>query len=213
MAKVVVIGVGGYAGSHIAEAAVQRDFDVVGFSRSEVAMQLAGVHYKQGSILSAEDRTRMLDGCDVVVVSVSARGNMLGNVRPAIVDLAVEASEKGIRLGVIGGAGSLHVSRGGPLVVESGFPEEFKPEALEMRSVLEDLRSSSPDLDWFYVSPAGGFGPENRGEYRGEYRVGGDVLLTDDEGVSDISGADFGVAIADELEEPTQHRAHFTVAY
>ena len=47
MAKVVVIGVGGYAGSHIAEAAVQRDFDVVGFSRSEVAMQLAGVHYKQ----------------------------------------------------------------------------------------------------------------------------------------------------------------------
>lgn len=213
MAKVVVIGVGGYAGSHIAEAAVQRDFDVVGFSRNEVAMQLAGVRYQQGSILSPEDRMRMLEGSAAVVVAVSARGNMLGQTRPAIAELAREANDRGVRLVVIGGAGSLHISEGGPLVIESGFPEEFKPEALEMRSVLEDLRSSQPSLDWAYVSPAGGFGPENRGEYRGEYRVGGEVLLTDDDGVSDISGADFGVAIADELEEPVHHRAQFTVAY
>lgn len=213
MAKLVVIGVGGYAGSHIAEAAVQRDFDVVGFSRSEVAMQLAGVHYRQGSILVAEDRACMLDGCDAVIVAVSARGNMLGKLRPAIKELAIEASDRGVRLGVIGGAGSLHISPCGPLVVEVGFPDEFKSEALEMRGVLEDLRSSKLPLDWFYVSPAGGFGAHNRGEFRGEYRVGGDVLLTDDAGVSEISGADFGVALADELEQPAHHRQQFTVAY
>ena len=63
------------------------------------------------------------------------------------------------------------------------------------------------------VSPAGGFGSYNPGEFRGEYRVGGDVLLTDAEGNSDISGADFGVAIVDEIEVPAHRRKRFTVAY
>lgn len=213
MTKVVIIGVSGYAGSHIAEAAVQRDFDVVGFSRSEVAMQIAHVHYHRGSIQSPEDRARMLDGCDVVVVAVAARGSMLGQTRPAIADLAREAAEKGVRLGVVGGAGSLQVAEGGQLVLDSGFPEAFLPEALEMTGVLDDLRAAPDSLDWFFVSPAGGFGSFNPGEFRGEYRVGGDVLLTDDAGKSDISGADFGVAIADEIEQPTHRRARFTVAY
>lgn len=213
MTMITVIGAGGYAGSHIAEAAVQRNFDVRGFSRSEVAMQSAGVDYERGSILSQNDRARMLDASDVVVVAVSPRGDMLGRVRPAIAALAREAEAAGVRLGVIGGAGSLHVAEGGPLVVESGFPEEFKAEALEMADVLDDLRSSPETLDWFFVSPAGGFGSYNPGEYRGEYRVGGDVLLTDEQGNSEISGADFGVAIADEIENPSHARQRFTVAY
>lgn len=213
MTKVTVIGAGGYAGSHIAEAAVQRDLDVVGVSRGEVAEQLSGVRYQRGSILSAEDRARLVAESDVVVVAVSPRGDMLGKVRPAIAALAKQADAAGVRIGVIGGAGSLQVAEGGPLVVDSGFPEEIKPEALEMGGVLEDLRSSPESLDWFFVSPAGGFGSFNPGEFRGEYRVGGDVLLTDADGNSNIGGADFGVAIADELEVPAHHRKRFTVAY
>lgn len=82
-----------------------------------------------------------------------------------------------------------------------------------MAGVLEDLRSSSESLDWFFVSPAGGFGSHNPGEFRGEYRIGGDVLLTDADGNSDIGGADFGVAIVDEIEAPAHRRKRFTVAY
>ena len=213
MTKVTVIGAGGYAGSHIAEAAVQRNFEVRGMTRSEVAMQVAGVSYERGSILSPEDQARAIDGSDVVVVAISPRGDMLGQARPAIKELARRADEAGVRLGVIGGAGSLQVSEGGPLVVESDFPEDYREEALEMAGVLEDLRSSSESLDWFFVSPAGGFGSYNPGEFRGEYRIGGDVLLTDADGNSDIGGADFGVAIVDEIEAPAHRRKRFTVAY
>lgn len=213
MTRVTVIGAGGYAGSHIAEAAVQRGFEVRGVNRSEVAMQIAGVSYEQGSILSQADREKAVNGSDVVVVAVSPRGNMLGQARPAIKELATLAGKAGVRLGVIGGAGSLHVSEGGPLVVESGFPEDYLEEALEMAGVLEDLRASGDSVDWFFVSPPGGFGAYNPGEFRGEYRVGGDVLLTDADGNSDISGADFGVAIADEIATPAHHHKRFTVAY
>ena len=61
MTMVTVIGAGGYAGSHIAEAAVQRNFEVRGMTRSEVAMQVAGVSYERGSILSPEDQAALLE--------------------------------------------------------------------------------------------------------------------------------------------------------
>lgn len=45
------------------------------------------------------------------------------------------------------------------------------------------------------------------------FRLGGDVLLTDENGVSDISGADFAQAFVDEIETPTHTGQRFTVAY
>lgn len=46
-----------------------------------------------------------------------------------------------------------------------------------------------------------------------EGRVGGDVLPSDEEGTSFISGADFGAAVVDEVERPAHRRARSTVAY
>ncbi|MBL3700243.1 NAD(P)-dependent oxidoreductase [Leucobacter luti] len=214
MTTVTIIGGSGYAGSHIAEAAAVRGFNVTSVSRGEVAQQQSGVKYLRGSALDPADRARALDGADVVIVALSPRGDMAGKVRPAIAELAAEADAAGVRLGVIGGAGSLLQEEGGDLVMNGpGFPDEIKAEAAEMGEVLEDLRTTPESLDWFFVSPAGGFGPWAAGEYTGEYRVGGDVLLTDASGESAISGADFGVAIADEIETPAHHRTRFTVAY
>ncbi|WP_125100732.1 NAD(P)-dependent oxidoreductase [Leucobacter chromiireducens] len=214
MTRVTVIGGSGYAGAHIAEAAAVRDLEVTSVSRGEVATQLAGVKYTTGSLLDAADRARILAGADVVVVAAAARGDMAGALRPAIAQLAAEADAAGVRIGVVGGAGSLRQHEGGDLVMNGAdFPDEIKPEASEMAGVLDDLRATPESLDWFYVSPAGSFGPWAAGEYTGEYRVGGDVLLTDAAGESAISGADFGVAVVDEIEAPAHRRARFTVAY
>ncbi|EYT53683.1 NAD-dependent epimerase [Leucobacter sp. UCD-THU] len=214
MTKVTVIGGSGYAGSHIVEAAEVRGLEATSVSRGESAQQIAGARYVRGSITEAADRARALDGADVVVVAVSPRGDMAGRVRPAIAELAAEAAAAGVRLGVIGGAGSLLQSEGGDLVMNGpDFADEVKPEAAEMGGVLDDLRSAPEELDWFLVSPAATFGAWAAGEYRGEYRTGGDVLLTDAEGRSEISGADFGVAVVDEIENPKHRRARFTVAY
>ncbi|MBV9445908.1 MAG: hypothetical protein JO345_08440 [Streptosporangiaceae bacterium] len=50
------------------------------------------------------------------------------------------------------------------------------------------------------------------GEATGKYRTGGDILLTDANGNSHISGADFATASVDEVEAPAHHRERFTVA-
>jgi uncharacterized protein len=47
----------------------------------------------------------------------------------------------------------------------------------------------------------------------GRYRVGGDVLLTDADGNSTISGADYAKAFVDEIEQPAHRRQRFSVAY
>ncbi|MHA3683052.1 NAD(P)-dependent oxidoreductase [Leucobacter sp. HY1908] len=214
MAKIAVFGGSGYAGGHIVEVAAVNGHDVVCLTRHESAEQIASVHYLSGSIENAADRARALEGADVAIVAISPRGDMVGRVRPAVAALAVDAAAAGVRLGVIGGAGCLLQSEGGDLVMNAPeFPDAVKPEAAEMGGVLDDLRAGDEALDWFYVSPAGSFGPWVAGEYTGEYRIGADVQLTDDAGNSTISGADFGVAVVDEIENPAHRRTRFTVAY
>ena len=214
MTRLTVIGGSGYAGRHIVQAAADRGLIVTAMSRGAVTEQVPGVTYVQGSLSEAADRSRALQGADAVVIAASPRGDMLGALRPAIAQMAAEAAVAGVRLGVVGGAGSLRVSPEGPRVVDTpGFPEAFLGEAREMAATLEDLRASSVDLDWFMICPAGTFGAYAPGEFRGTYRVGGDVLLTDEAGNSEIGGADFGSAVVDEIVRPQHHRQRFTVAY
>jgi putative NADH-flavin reductase len=82
-----------------------------------------------------------------------------------------------------------------------------------MAGVLEDLRGADTRLDWFYVSPAGGFGSHAPGRSTGTYRLGGDILLVDSAGQSNISGPDLALAVVEEIENPAHRRTRFTVAY
>jgi putative NADH-flavin reductase len=63
------------------------------------------------------------------------------------------------------------------------------------------------------VSPAGGYGSYAPGERLGTYRTGLEVLVTDEAGKSFISGEDFAIAIADEIETPRHRNLRFTVGY
>ena len=137
---------------------------------------------------------------------------MAGQVRPNLEALNAVLPES-VRLGVIGGAGGSLVAPGGPRVIDAGFPEEFKAEALEMIGVLDDLQAEDQGRDWFFIHPAGGFGAFNPGERTGTYRDGGDVIVTDADGESFISGADFAIAVLDEIENPRHVRERFTVGY
>lgn len=214
MTQITILGGTGYAGSHIAREAVSRGLSVRAFSRSVPETPIEGVDYVTGDVQDAETLTAAVTGTDVVVVALSPRGGQEGKVAPLIARLAAEAEAANVRLGVVGGAGSLLVAPGGPRVVDTpDFPDAVKPEAFEMGEALEHLRSTPETLDWFYVSPAGGFGAWAEGEKTGTFRVGGDILLTDAEGKSEISGADFAQAIVDEVVTPAHPRARFTVAY
>lgn len=213
MARITILGGTGYAGGRIAREAASRGHQVTTVSRGTPSEPIEGVAHRTGDVTDETFLAELLDDADVVVNALAARGSMLGRVVEVSRALVRLATEKGVRLGVVGGAGVLKVSEDGPRLIDTdGFPEQAKPEASEMIEVLGLLENSDESLDWFYLSPAAGFGDFNPGERTGSYRIGGEVLLTDGEGGSDISGDDYALAFVDEIETPRHRRARFGVA-
>lgn len=110
---------------------------------------------------------------------------------------------------VVGGAGSLEVAPGVPLVTTPNFPPQYKAEAEKGVAFLERLRQER-QLNWTFLSPSALFEAGNR---TGKFRLGTDQLLVNSAGKSWISFEDFAVAMADEIERPAHIRARFTVGY
>jgi len=220
MTTIAIFGGTGYAGSTIRDEARGRGHRVISVTRQPPDGATAGpdVQYRQGTVHDAALVDQVAAEADVIVVSIRfAPGGSGGdddkllNAFPA---LTRAAAANGTRLGVVGGAASLLVAEDGPRLIDTPeFPDMFKAEAGSAAEVLEALRADTTGADWFFVSPAAGFGSYNPGQPTGKYRVGGDILLTDESGKSEISGADFALAFVDEIETPRHHRTRFTVAY
>jgi putative NADH-flavin reductase len=148
-------------------------------------------------------------GADAVVSAVSARGvgYTLSDVARSLIEGLRRSGTR--RVLIVGGAGSLEVAPGVRLVDTPDFHEEWKPEALQQADALEIYRSVD-DLDWTYVSPAAYIHP---GERTGRYRLGGEQLLTDESGGSEISAEDYAIAVADLVEEGSHSRERVTAAW
>lgn len=213
MARIVVLGGTGYAGRHIVAEAVSRGHEVIAISRSTPSDAVEGASYVQGSALEEGSLANAFDGADAVVSALSPRGDMADRVLDALRVVVAELDGARTRLGVVGGAGGSLVAPGGPRLFDLDFPEEYKHEAQVGIDSLALLESTDESLDWFFVHPAEVFGPWAEGERTGHYRDGGDVIVRDDEGKSFISGADFAVAVVDEIERPAHRRGRFTVGY
>lgn len=214
MARIVIFGGTGYAGSNIAREALGRGHEVTSYSRHDPAEPIDGVTYLRGSIAEPEVRDAAAEKGDVVVIAVhgaDAGGVPLAELVPGLTEAAVK---RHARLGVVGGAGSSLVSADGPRLLDGpDFQEEWKPEAEAHARVLDALRESPQELDWFYVSPAALFGAFAPGETLGAYRTNGDVLVTKEDGSSEISGTDFALAFVDEIDTPKHSRRRFTVGH
>ncbi|MFJ4297671.1 NAD(P)-dependent oxidoreductase [Curtobacterium sp. NPDC089689] len=215
MTSIVVFGGTGYAGSAITREALSRGITVTAVARDTSKLEPAdGLTLAQGDAFDTDFVAEVAKGADVVVVAlhaVQADGSELKDRFQHFVDAA---SAAGARLGIVGGAGSLFVAEGGPRLFDTPeFPDAFKGEAKSHAAILDALKASGTEVDWFYVSPAAAFGSYNPGERTGTYRTTDDVLLTDAEGNSDISGEDFAIAFVDEIVTPAHHRARFGVAY
>lgn len=213
MSRIVVIGGTGYAGAHIVREAVSRGHEVVSISRSAPQTPIEGARYVQGSVLDLASLGDVFDEADAVISALSPRGDMQDAVLGALKSLIEKLSGTATRLGVVGGAGGSLVAPGGPRLFDTGFPDEYKHEAQVGIDSLELLQSADEGLDWFFVHPAEVFGPWAEGERTGSYRDGGDVLVRAEDGSSTISGADFAIAMIDEVEAPKHRRGRFAVGY
>lgn len=216
MSKLVIYGGTGYAGSRIVAEAASRGHEVTAVARNVAdAPTIDGVTYVSGSFYDPALMRELTKGADVLVSAIHAAGSDGESILEALPALVDTAQSNGVRVGIVAGAGSLFVAEGGEQVrvaYASALPAEAMPEINTHADFLEALRQTPSDVDWFFVSPALSFGAHVPGERTGQYRVGGDVLLTDETGLSAISGDDYAIAFVDEIEKPVHHRQRFTVA-
>lgn len=212
--RIAVLGGTGYAGSHIVKEAVKRGHEVTSYSRNPPTAPVDGATYRTGSVLDDAFLAHSVQGADVVFETLSPRGELAGKLEGVVDQLIELATDARVRLGVLGGASSLQVSPGGPRLVDVQPPTpEIAGEINTGIALLDALKAAPQELDWFYVSPAAGFGAWVPGEATGRYRLADDVLLVDENGDSNISGADLATAIVDEFEKAAHRRKRFHVAY
>ena len=196
--KIALFGPTGMIGSRIGAELSARGHEIAGASRA------TGTDITDpGAVATA------VAGADAVVCAIAARGvdYTLTDVARSLVDGLRQAGVS--RLLVVGGAGSLLVAPGRRLLDTPEFPDDYKAEATQAADALEFLRSVD-DLDWTYVSPAAYIHP---GERTGAYRLGGDQLLVDEHGTSEISAEDYAIAIADLVEQGGHARERVTAAW
>lgn len=210
--KIALFGATGMIGSRIAAEAARRGHQVTALARNpaRVPTDVANLKAAQADLLDAASVGAAVRGHDVVASAYAPPQDdlaALGKATRALIEGVRAARLK--RLVVVGGAGSLEVAPGKQLVDSEGFPDAYKPIALEHRKVLDDYRSAT-DLDWTFFAPAAIIAP---GERTGKFRTGANTLLTDTEGNSRISAEDYAVAFVDELEQGRFIRQVATVAY
>lgn len=211
--KVAILGATGWIGRHLVHEAKSRGHEVIALVRDpNKAMELQ-IEARPLDLLNTHtDWAAALQGVEVLISAVGGRAAGNHNLVVATAErVLTELPALGVqRLLWVGGAGSLEVAPNVTLVSTPQFPDEYKDEALAMVKALEVFRHSQSPVNWTFISPAALIFP---GERQGRYRVGGDQLLQDAEGNSQISVSDYAVAMIDELEQAQYPRQRIGVAY
>ena len=220
--SILVYGASGKVGSHIVDEALARGHRVTAVSRDPARIdrrhdRLAAVG---GDILDPDSVSGLVAGHDLVVVSVrgvTGEGRSpqdavtLAGLKNVVTALRQPGNETR-RVIYVGGAGSLELEDG--VLLAERLPALFMPRSLEVEvaaqvEALAYLRGIE-DVSWTYITPPRSF---TRGERTGNYRIGGDRLLEDRNGMSRISRADFAVALIDEAENTEHVNRRISVAY
>lgn len=202
--RIAVVAANGKAGRLIVAEAVGRGEDVTAIARS--ANQTDAQHFIQKDIMDLT--TDDLKGFDVVVDAFGAWTPETLDQHSATAQHLVDIlAGTGVRLLIVGGAGSLYMDpeHTMQLIDTPDFPAEFKPLASAQNKVLAFLRGVN-DVDWTFVSPAADFQAE--GPRQGDYILAGEEFTTNDRGESQVSYADYAIAMVDEVERTGTPEAH-----
>ena len=207
MNKFLVVAANGKAGQKIVTELMARGLDVTVAVRQANKTQASQVIIKDLFDLTAAD----VSNFDVVIDAFGAWAPKALPQHTSSLEHLAAILAPNARLLVVGGAGSLYLdaSHTAALKDSDGFPEAFKPLASAMGEGLARLRTL--DVDWTYLSPAADFVAD--GEKKGHYVIEGEVLTTDDKGVSQLSYADYATAVVDIATSGRYHRERVSVRW
>ncbi|MFD4631842.1 NAD(P)-dependent oxidoreductase [Streptomyces sp. NPDC058284] len=213
--RITVFGAAGNTGSRIVTEALSRGHEVTAVVRD--AARFTELHpdavHRTGDAANPDDVRELSARQGLVVNATRPAPGREGDHATVSTSLLAGLAGTGVRLLVVGGAGSLTVpGTEGVLAIDDPryVPAAWRHIAEASNAQYDAVRTAETDVDWTYVSPAALFEPGIR---TGKFRLAKDELLVDADGNSAISMEDFAVALLDEAERPAHHRARFTVGY
>ncbi|MBB5118070.1 NADH-flavin reductase [Streptomyces eurocidicus] len=211
--RITVFGAAGNVGSRVVTEALARRHEVTAVVRDKARFPELpeAARARVGDASDPRDVARLAVGQDLVITATRpAPGSEYGLVK-ATEGLLAGLAGTGVRLLVVGGAGSLTLPGTDGVTVADGpdFPPSWRPIALACNAQLAACRAAD-DVDWTYLSPAALLEP---GKRTGHYRLGTDELIVDADGDSAVSMEDLAVALLDEAEQARHRGTRFTVGY
>jgi putative NADH-flavin reductase len=210
--KIVLFGTG-FVGSVLAHELASRGHEVTAVSRHPHPNLGSRVGTLTGSVYDADVVAQATAGADVVVSALSPLDDQ-GGLPASTQVLSTAAAGVGARLGLVGSSAILPVSVGGPRHADTpGFPSFLADRVNAHQQTLDLLESTPHNVDWFYLAAAGEFGQHVRGARLDHYRTSTDAQVHAPDGRSWIGVEDYCIAFADEIDNPTTHRAWLTVGY
>lgn len=206
--NILLIGASGMIGSRILAEAANRGHQVTATARDAARVaKRPGVTAQALDLSDAGELAALADKADVIIAATAPRSSNDSVIEAAANHAALTAAARraGKRLVVVGGAGSLNLPDGSPVLPH--VPEEYQTEARAMKAVYQWLKAS--DADWTFFAPALMIAP---GE-RKPYRLGGDRVVFAADGSSQISAEDYAAALLDEVENPAHRQSIMTIGY
>lgn len=213
--KVAIIGATGFLGKNLVNEFTNRNHQVTAISRTAQESDKANLRYVAVDVLDIEALAETLKGNDAVVSAFNpgwTNPNIYADFLAGAKAIQEAVKRSGVkRLITVGGAGSLYIN-GNQLVDGPDFPAEIKPGATAAREYL-DIIKEEKELDWAFFSPAIEMHQGITTGRTGNYRLGLENPVFNDENRSILSGEDVAVVLADEVENPRHHQVRFTAAY
>ncbi|MFE0176360.1 NAD(P)-dependent oxidoreductase [Streptomyces sp. NPDC059002] len=213
--RITVFGAAGNAGSRVVAEALSRGHEVTAVVRD--AARFTELHpdamHRTGDAGIPDDVRKVSEGQDLVVNATRPAPGREHEHPVITTSLLTGLAGTGIRLLVIGGAGSLTVpgTAGRAAIDDPRYvPAAWRHIAAASNAQYDAVRTTETDVPWTYLSPSALFEP---GARTGTFRLGKDELLVDAAGNSSISMEDLAIALLDEAERPAHHRGRFTVGY
>lgn len=203
--KVAIIGATGHAGSFILKEALHRNLAVTAIVRHPEKLKVdVPILVKDLFELTTKD----MDYFDVVIDAFRPSVGKEELHQTSLRHLITILRGTETRLIVVGGTSSLFIDETHRMIDVSDPNAIYYPTAYNMYQAFLDLKVVQ-QLNWTYLSPAANFIPD--GPRTGHYQVGDDHLQKNAAGKSEISMADYAIAMIDEVIEPRHLNQHFSV--